>query len=111
MDKEVAEARDRALASGRKELHVSKYPVERFFDRMPLDERKIIFALAKVELTDRVNPNCPPLYLRDFTEDGQTKIAKAYRKIREMATRLPPSIRESDFKLIDKGVNYANRKY
>ncbi|ODS43949.1 hypothetical protein BGK37_06255 [Pasteurella multocida] len=56
MNEEIIKARDQALAQARKQLNISNYRVERFFDRMLQDEKEIIFALAQVNQMDQVNP-------------------------------------------------------
>ncbi|MCL7832906.1 hypothetical protein M8976_04075 [Pasteurella multocida] len=111
MNEEIIKARDQALAQARKQLNISNYRVERFFDRMPQDEKEIIFALAQIDQMDQVNPGKKPKYLRDFTREGIRKIAKAYQKIRKISNRLPQCISINEFYLIDEEVNYANRNY
>lgn len=95
----------------RHKLKVSTYRVEREFDKMPDDDKEIIFALAKINPMDQVNPSKKPQYLRDFTQSGQRKIAKAFQKIRAISNRLPQGISINEFYLIDQEVNYANRSF
>ncbi|MEB3457156.1 hypothetical protein [Pasteurella multocida] len=95
----------------RHQLNISKHRVEREFDKMPSDEKEIVFALAKIVPLDQVNSSIKPQNLRDFTKSGQRKIAKAFQKIRVISNRLPQGISINEFYLTDKEVNYANRSY
>ncbi|HDR1858544.1 hypothetical protein ACFGYG_04755 [Pasteurella multocida] len=108
---EVDQVRERVLRDFRHSLRLSKYSVERHFDKMPQDEKEIIFALAGIEKEHLINSTKNPKYLRDFTESGQIKIARAYKKIRTIANRLPQSINIKEFLKIDKEVSHANCSY
>ncbi|MFD1806230.1 hypothetical protein ACFSAV_07600 [Pasteurella oralis] len=105
---EVDQVRERVLKDFRHKLKLSENRVERHFDKMPQDEKEIIFALAGIEKEHLIRTSKKPKYLRDFTESGQIKIARAYKKIRKIANRLPQGISMSEFSKIDKEVQYAN---
>lgn len=97
-------ARKKCLAEARHLLGKSAYRVERCFDAMDPEDKAIIFAFANIEANDLVEPYKNPSRLRHFTESGQRKIAKAYRRIRQLATTLPQGISLSEFHQIDREI-------
>ena len=64
-------------------------------------------AYANTDTADLLDPYSRGYKLREYTPDGQEKIAKAIRGLREIVNEFPANITIADFKKIDKGVSYA----
>ena len=79
----------------------SKFRVERAFDNCPKWLKTELLALARVDIADLVNGHHSGLKLHHYTEEGQTKIARAFRKVRLLSSLFPQNIREREFTQID----------
>ena len=67
----------------------------------------VILAYANTDTADLLDPYSRGYKLREYTPEGQEKIAKAIRGLREIVNEFPANITIADFKKIDKGVSYA----
>lgn len=99
------QAGEKCIADWRHLQRLSKYRVERCFDRISAEEKDIIFALACIEPNDQINPYAKATRLRHFTQEGQAKIANAYKRIRDLACALPQGITRREFHQIDNEIN------
>ena len=88
-------------------LHQSKFAVERAFDGLDKAKKDVILAYANTDTADLLDPYSRGYKLREYTPEGQEKIAKAIRGLREIVNEFPVSITIADFKKIDKEVSYA----
>ena len=59
------------------------------------------------DTADLLDPYSRGHKLREYTPEGQEKIAKAIRGLREIVSEFPANMTIADFKKIDKGVSYA----
>lgn len=98
------QAREKCIVEWRHGQRLSKYRVERSFDSISLEDRQIIFALAGLNANDQRDPHREATKLRHFTQEGQEKIANAYKRIRDLARALPPDITKKEFYQIDNEI-------
>ena len=77
----------------------SRYRVEYAFSNLSQGEREILLAM------DLVSTTFSGEKLHHYTENGQRKIAKAFRKVRLISGMFPKGITEREFTLIDKALN------
>ena len=68
-------------------------------------EREILLAMAELDINDLVSTTFSGEKLHHYTENGQRKIAKAFRKVRLISGMFPKGITEREFTLIDKELN------
>ena len=68
-------------------------------------EREILLAMAELDINDLVSTTFSGEKLHHYTENGQRKIAKAFRKVRLISGMFPKGITEREFTLIDKALN------
>ena len=60
----------------------SRYRVEYAFSNLSQGEREILLAMAELDINDLVSTTFSGEKLHHYTENGQRKIAKAFRKVR-----------------------------
>ncbi|MBN6067852.1 hypothetical protein HYE54_03505 [Aggregatibacter actinomycetemcomitans] len=89
----------------------SEFPVERAFDSLNKDEWELVIKTARIEREHLINPYSRGKKLREYTEEGQRKLADAVRLIRKVSETFPPKITDEEFNKIDKEVNYAKSTY
>ena len=83
----------------------SRYRVEYAFSNLSQGEREILLAMAELDINDLVSTTFSGEKLHHYTENGQRKIAKAFRKVRLISGMFPKGITEREFTLIDKALN------
>lgn len=81
----------------------SRYRVERSFDRLPQGFREFLLNdIAKVDMGDLKSIHCSGTKLHHYTEQGQRKIARAFRKVRLLSKMFPEGVTEREFTLIER---------
>lgn len=83
-------------------LGESRFRVERSFDRLEQGFKTLLLTIADVTLRDLKSAHFSGLKLHHYTEQGQRKIARAFRKVRLLSKAFPESITESEFLQIDR---------
>lgn len=84
------------------QMDLSKYPVERAFNNLSIEERGILKAIADIEpVEDLFNPNTTGDRLSHYNDKGVAKLAAALRTIAQIRFKFPKSIRLADFYNID----------
>ncbi|BFU60737.1 MULTISPECIES: hypothetical protein [Rodentibacter] len=87
----------------------SRFRVERSFDRLPQGLREFLLKVANVDLSDIKSRHCTGFKLHHYNNQGQRKIALAFRKVRLLSNAFPESITEREFSQIDPNRNrYAD---
>lgn len=80
----------------------SHYRVERSFDRLPQGVRELLLTIANVDFSDLKTSHCTGAKLKHYTQEGQLKIARAFRKVRSLSAMFPQGITEREFLQIDR---------
>ncbi|OOF45992.1 MULTISPECIES: hypothetical protein [Rodentibacter] len=80
----------------------SRFRVERSFDRLQQGFREFLLTIAEVDLSDLKSRHHTGFKLHHYTEQGQRKIARAFRKVRLLSQAFPESITEREFLQIDR---------
>ncbi|OOF51937.1 hypothetical protein BKK54_00940 [Rodentibacter genomosp. 1] len=80
----------------------SRYRVERSFDRLQQGFREFLLTIAEVDLSDLKSRHYSGYKLHHYTQQGQLKIARAFRKVRLLSKAFPQSITEREFLRIDR---------
>lgn len=83
----------------------SRYRVEYAFNNLTKYDRGNLLEMAELDISDLVRSTFSGEKLHHFTENGQRKIAKAFRKVRLISEMFPKGITEREFTLIDKALN------
>ena len=83
----------------------SRFRVEYAFNNLSKGERNILLAMAELDINDLTSRTLSGEKLHHFTENGQRKIAKAFRQVRLISGMFPKGITEREFTLIDKALN------
>ena len=98
--------KESAAAKFCKENQIAVEPVQSWGDcRLSQGEREILLAMAELDINDLVSTTFSGEKLHHYTENGQRKIAKAFRKVRLISGMFPKGITEREFTLIDKALN------
>ncbi|WP_241013552.1 hypothetical protein [Aggregatibacter actinomycetemcomitans] len=79
----------------------SKFRVKRAFDNCPEWLKTELLALARVESANLVKAHHSGLKLHHYTEAGQAKIARAFRKVRLLSGLFSQNITERELSQID----------
>lgn len=81
-------------------LNKSRYAVERSFNNMPLDKKRIFTALADLD--------CRPKFA-DYSEEERLQLANALKILRSISDYLPKQVTKADFLKLDNkiGEHYA----
>ena len=82
-------------------LKVSKYRVQRAFNKLNIKEKEIILHIAQLEPSDIKN-NLKQTKLEHFTESGRLKIAEAFKTLRAISANMPKSLRVAEFIQIEE---------
>lgn len=83
-------------------LGESRFRVERSFDHLQKGFRELLLTIAEVDLSDLKSRHYTGFKLHHYTEQGQRKIARAFRKVRLLSQAFPESITEREFLQIDR---------
>lgn len=102
--------KDEYFKQWRHSLRRSQYRVEREFDSLPRELKDIIIALADLETEDLIKDYAKGYKLRDYTEKGQYKIAKAVKKCRDISDHFSRGITAKDFTLIDGEIQHGTKQ-
>lgn len=83
----------------------SRYRVEYAFNNLTKYDRGNLLEMAELDISDLVSSTFSGEKLYHFTENGQRKIGRAFRKVRLISGMFPKGITEREFTLIDKALN------
>ena len=104
-ENQIAVEQVRSWGDCRHVIGKSRFRVEYAFNNLSKGEKEILLAMAELDINDLVSTTFNGEKLHHYTENGQRKIAKAFRKVRLISGMFPKGITEREFTLIDKELN------
>lgn len=85
-------------------LRQSRYAVERAFNQLEINRKRIVIALADIQPSDLSEPYLSGYKLSHYTRSGRDKIAWAVKEIRGISGDFPTMITLKNFHEIDKEI-------
>lgn len=104
-ENQIAVEQVRSWGDCRHVIGKSRFRVEYAFNHLSKGKKGILLAMAELDINDLVSTTFSGEKLHHYTENGQRKIAKAFRKVRLISGMFPKGITEREFTLIDKALN------
>lgn len=104
-ENQIAVEQVRSWGDCRHVIGKSRFRVEYAFNHLSKGKKGILLAMAELDINDLVSATFSGEKLHHYTENGQRKIAKAFRKVRLISGMFPNGITEREFTLIDKALN------